>query len=194
MDFLKRSIHFAAVTFWTVYGGMYICLSLWNRSGLLQVIMGVNTLLFGYFLLVRRKGEPSPYPWVVQGMILSSIFLGNFYEFDRPVPLVGTVIGILGSLVSLWALVSLGKSFGITPANRGLVTRGPYRFVRHPMYFGYLLVDIPMLIWNASPWNWMIFCVKLIGFVIRILLEERVVSDYSAYKQKIRWRLIPLIW
>jgi protein-S-isoprenylcysteine O-methyltransferase Ste14 len=194
MNFLKRSIHFATVTFWIVYGGIYIFLSLWNHSGLLQVIMSVNTLLFGYFLLVRRTGEPSPYPWVVQGIILGSIFLGNFYKFDQPVPLIGVGIGIFGSLVSLWALVSLGKSFGITPADRGLVMRGPYRFIRHPMYSGYLLIDIPMLIWNASPWNWMIFCIKLISFVIRILLEERVVSDYSMYKQKIRWRLIPLIW
>ena len=35
--------------------------------------------------------------------------------------------------------MALGRSFGVAPANRGIVVRGPYSFVRHPIYTGYLI-------------------------------------------------------
>lgn len=194
MQILKRWIHLLVVAFWLIYGAYFIVVSIQTRLGMLQVIIGINTTLFGYFLLVRREGVPSPYPWYVQGGILFSIFLGNFYKIDHATPPTGTVIGVAGSLLSLWALFSLGKSFGIAPADRGLVKRGPYRFIRHPMYSGYLLIDLSVLIWNASTWNWGILIIKVVSFAIRILLEERVVTGYIEYSQQVRWRLIPFIW
>lgn len=194
MQILRRLFHWLIVAFWLIYGVYFIVVSIQTRLGALQVIIGINTTLFGYFLLVRREAGPSPYPWYVQGLILFSIFLGNFYKIDHGMPPAGNAIGIAGSLLSLWSLFSLGKSFGIVPADRGLVMRGPYRFVRHPMYSGYLLIDLPMLIWNASIWNWGILIIKVLSFVVRISLEERVVSDYAEYSHKVRWRLIPFIW
>jgi protein-S-isoprenylcysteine O-methyltransferase Ste14 len=194
MQILKRWTHWLVVAFWLIYGVYFIVVSVKTQLGILQVIIGINTTLFGYFLLVRREGGPSPYPWYVQGIILFSIFLGNFYKIDHATPSTGTAIGIAGSLLSLWALFSLGKSFGIAPADRGLVMRGPYRLIRHPMYFGYLLIDLPVLIWNASIWNWGILILKVVSFAIRIVLEERVVSGYEEYSRNVRWRLIPFIW
>jgi protein-S-isoprenylcysteine O-methyltransferase Ste14 len=44
----------------------------------------------------------------------------------------------------------LGRSFGLLPAQRGLVVVGPYRFVRHPIYFGYLIGHIGFLLVNFS--------------------------------------------
>jgi len=71
---------------------------------------------------------------------------------------------------------------------------GPYKLLRHPIYFGYLLIDLPVLLWNATPWNVAVLFVKAATFVIRIILEERVISGYSEYQQQVRWRLIPFIW
>jgi protein-S-isoprenylcysteine O-methyltransferase Ste14 len=194
MKILKKIVHYAVVAFWLVYGAAALWNAIQAHASLLQFILAVNILLFGYFLLVRREERSNPFAWYVQVPILFSIFLGYFYKFQNPTPVTGIVISFIGSLLSMWALISLGKSFGIAPADRGLVMRGPYRFLRHPMYSGYLLIDLPLLIWNVSPWNLMIFSIKIVSFVIRILLEERVVSDYSSYIQKVRWRLIPFVW
>ena len=49
-------------------------------------------------------------------------------------PAAGLVLVTLGAVLSLVSLLSIGRLFGIRPALRGLVMRGPYRLVRHPMY------------------------------------------------------------
>ena len=49
------------------------------------------------------------------------------------------VVQLSGLLVAFLSLATLGRSFGIVAANRGVKTRGPYRFVRHPTYMGYLI-------------------------------------------------------
>ena len=54
-----------------------------------------------------------------------------------------------GVALTLWALLALGRAFGIAPADRGLVRRGPYRFVRHPMYAGEWLGGLGVLL--AAP-------------------------------------------
>ena len=51
------------------------------------------------------------------------------------------------------AKVTLGRSFGLLPAARGLVTSGPYRVVRHPIYLGYLITHLAFVAANPTMWN-----------------------------------------
>jgi protein-S-isoprenylcysteine O-methyltransferase Ste14 len=62
------------------------------------------------------------------------------------------------------------------------------------MYTGYLITNVTAPIWNSSFWNWGLYLFIAATFVIRIILEERVVSDYDGYRQKVRWRMIPFVW
>jgi protein-S-isoprenylcysteine O-methyltransferase Ste14 len=101
---------------------------------------------------------------------------------------------IIGIAWQLFAKLSLGRSFGLLPANRGVVSTGAYRFVRHPIYAGYLLSEIGFLLTNFSTRNLVTITTWMLLQVGRILLEERVLSedeDYRAYKTKVRYRLIP---
>ncbi len=96
--------------------------------------------------------------------------------------------------MQLFAKLSLGRSFGLLPANRGVVSTGAYRFVRHPIYAGYLLSEIGFLLANFSTRNLITIGVWMVLQIGRILLEERLLSDdadYRAYRAQVRYRLIP---
>ncbi|NTZ07325.1 methyltransferase family protein [Burkholderia metallica] len=101
---------------------------------------------------------------------------------------------ICGIAWQLFAKLSLGRSFGLLPANRGVVSTGAYRFMRHPIYAGYLLSEIGFLLSNFSTRNALTIGVWMLLQIGRIRMEERVLSedaDYRAYKTKVRYRLIP---
>ncbi|MBC2665123.1 isoprenylcysteine carboxylmethyltransferase family protein [Novosphingobium flavum] len=106
----------------------------------------------------------------------------------------GLALAILGNLVQAWAKLVLRRSFGVAPANRGIKISGPYRFVRHPMYAGYALVHLGVMILMFMPINAVIYAIGWWAQILRILAEERLLSQdpaYAEYMTKVRWRLIP---
>lgn len=103
---------------------------------------------------------------------------------------VGLVIVVLGKL-------SLGRSFGLTPANRGIVCRGLYRVVRHPIYLGYLITHLGFLLANPVGWNLATLVIADVALMFRAICEERTLAQdeqYRAYMQRVRWRIVPGIF
>ncbi len=110
---------------------------------------------------------------------------------------VGFVIQSGGNLLQIAGKLWLGRSFGLLPANRGVVTSGPYRLVRHPIYFGYLLNHIGFVLVSFSWWNLAVYLVIYALQVGRILEEERLLRGdgrYRAYTEQVRYRLVPGIF
>jgi protein-S-isoprenylcysteine O-methyltransferase Ste14 len=102
-----------------------------------------------------------------------------------------------GSLLATAAILSLGRSFGMEPAHRGLQTRGLYRLVRHPIYAAYLLIVGGFLTAHLSWWNGVVALIWLRVQVARIQREETLLrSDghYQDYVRQVRWRLLPGMW
>ena len=90
--------------------------------------------------------------------------------------------------------LALGRSFGIAPANRGVVMRGPYVLVRHPIYAGYLMTHAAFLVAHPAPWNVAVILVADGALVVRALIEERVLSadaEYQSYCRRVGWHLVP---
>jgi protein-S-isoprenylcysteine O-methyltransferase Ste14 len=109
-------------------------------------------------------------------------------------PAVGATLLLMGMLVQLHAKLTLGRSFGCVPAHRGLQLEGPYRFIRHPMYAGYLLGHLGFLLLNPALWNVAVYALSYCLQVPRLLAEERLLSRdprYRAYRVSVRYRLIP---
>ncbi len=106
----------------------------------------------------------------------------------------GLGLMIFGNLFQIWAKLTLRRSFGVAPANRGVKISGPYRFVRHPMYAGYLVIHLSVMILMFMPINLVIYIIGWWAQILRLKAEERVLSEdpkYRAYLEQVRWRLIP---
>lgn len=116
---------------------------------------------------------------------------------DPAWPVGGLVLVTLAAFLSLASLLTLGRSFGVWPALRGLVKKGPYRLVRHPIYLSYLIADIG---YNLQEWNYGTALMVMAGWfslLYRINAEERILSrdgGWLAYATRVRYRLIPGIW
>jgi protein-S-isoprenylcysteine O-methyltransferase Ste14 len=80
------------------------------------------------------------------------------------------------------------------PANRGVVSSGLYRLVRHPIYMGYLITHAGFVLANPTIWNVMTLVAADLGLLLRAVCEERTLSRdeaYRAYQQRVRWRVVP---
>jgi protein-S-isoprenylcysteine O-methyltransferase Ste14 len=108
-----------------------------------------------------------------------------------------TLLMIAGLGIQLAAKLTLRRSFGAVAANRGVKVGGPYRFIRHPMYAGYILLHIGFLLSNPTWWNAAVYLICQTCQVGRILAEERLLGDdakYRTFAAQVRYRLIPGIF
>lgn len=100
----------------------------------------------------------------------------------------------IGSVIAMAAKLSLNRRFGVAPANRGVQRAWAYSIVRHPMYAGYIVVQLGFLLLNPSLWNVVVYVVAWGIQVARILREERWLSadpEYRVYVENVRFRLVP---
>jgi hypothetical protein len=107
------------------------------------------------------------------------------------------IVSATGLLLVIAGKIALGRSFGIAPANRGVVVRGPYAFMRHPIYTGYVITHVAFLASNMSLWNAGLLLVADSALVIRSLCEERVLKKDAAYRQycrRVAWHLVPGVY
>ena len=109
----------------------------------------------------------------------------------------GFVVQAIGLAICIAAFLSLGRSFGFAAADRGIVRRGPYRFVRHPIYASYFLLQCGYVLQSASVRNVLVLMFVTSCNVGRALAEERLLvssSEYVQYRARVHRRLIPGLW
>ena len=82
--------------------------------------------------------------------------------------------------------------------NQKVIDTGLYGVVRHPMYLATLLMFLPLPLILGSFWGLLPFALYPVIIVIRILNEEKVLSEglagYDAYRGRVKYRLIPFVW
>jgi len=101
---------------------------------------------------------------------------------------------ITGVVFQVVCKLTLRRSFGLTPANRGLIVAGPYRLVRHPIYASYLINQAGFLLLNPTAWNAGILAASLVVQIFRIAAEERLLAHderHAAFRKAVPYRLLP---
>ena len=102
-----------------------------------------------------------------------------------------------GMVWAIYSLTYLGKRFSIVPEARGLVTSGPYRFVRHPIYVGEIVAGAGLILPTLFTLHILLFALFLGAQLARTYFEERILRSaypqYEAYAAHTR-RLIPFVF
>ena len=178
-----------------------VCVSFWidyQQTGKLTSLVWIASegLVVVLFIIRRPSDKVSakPLDWLVAvGGTL--IFLMARPADQAVVPqAIALSLQMAGLAMQVAGKVALGRSFGAVAANRGVVTAGPYRLVRHPIYLGYLLTHAGFLLANVSLRNSLVYAVGYTFQIARILAEERLLTKDAAYCEycgRVRRRLIP---
>ncbi len=156
----------------------------WARALVIIVLL----ILWHYgsiSLLSLRAVQFSPLNWLSgKNTILNSI---------------GATLTALGIALAIWARIHLGRNWSSHPAlkeGHELVTSGPYKLIRHPIYTGVIVAAFGSTFVSISAI--VIFFATLIIFTARIGKEESLMmnqfpNQYLEYK-KHTWALIPYVW
>lgn len=154
------------------------------------------------FFLIRRPARvtsSSLLAWIATGVVSFGMLAARPGDANAVAGLesVWAAIQLVGWGLAVMCLSTLGRSFGLVAANRGVVTRGPYRFVRHPIYSCYLLTQAGYVLENPTARNAAVIFGTVVFQIVRIHTEEQVLEqdpEYVAYRSRVRRRLIPRVY
>lgn len=92
----------------------------------------------------------------------------------------------LFTFLTIWGMFTLRRAFSVTVEARTLVTGGPYRLVRHPIYTGEVLTGGMVVILRFTPANAALFAVFIALQLVRSRLEEqKLIRVFPAYRDSV---------
>jgi protein-S-isoprenylcysteine O-methyltransferase Ste14 len=165
------------------------------------LLLAISETLPVILIIIRRPGEMvmKPYPWILALVGTAAPLLvrpatgGMMLISDGYAGL----LMMCGVALNLAAKLSLWRSFGLAPANRGIRVGGPYRLIRHPMYLGYFLTQVGFLLTNLSIGNIVKYLITWTVQLLRIREEESFLLKDESYRElakRVRFRLVPGIY
>jgi protein-S-isoprenylcysteine O-methyltransferase Ste14 len=138
-------------------------------------------------------------------IVLAPLDVFRLHVLARPAP-IASALGLL-VVVAGWSLITVALRANAFAApvvkhmeERGhiVVDRSAYSVVRHPMYAGAVLFLVGTALWLESSAAAVFSVAALFVLAARILVEERFLVEklpgYEAYRRRVRYRLIPLVW
>jgi protein-S-isoprenylcysteine O-methyltransferase Ste14 len=190
---------------------------LWFDAMMLSIL--IYTYLYDPALLAERSkmpGSDNQKRWdtVLMTLILFTALLwlvimpldARRFEWSPDFPLGLKVLGGMALLPALFFMFRATTENTFLSARvriqaerkQQVISTGVYGFVRHPLYLGCLLMMIGAPLLVGSVWGLVITGVGLVLLIVRIVGEEKMLSDelegYQEYKTKVRYHLVPFVW
>ena len=124
-------------------------------------------------------------------------------------PATGPILALLGAVFYLVGLAPMTWAMAVNPhlertvriqTDRGhrVISVGPYRIVRHPMYAGLIVSTLSAPLIFGSPWTWLPSGLLAVLMIWRTALEDRTLraelAGYEDYARRTRYRLVPGLW
>lgn len=152
-----------------------------------------------FILFIIRKPSLDECNTVIHWVVaLVSVWLPLFMQLlPQHSPLLSWIAlptQVVGLMITLVAISTLGRGFGIIAARRDIKIIGIYQLIRHPLYAGEILILVALAVENPSWFNTIIFIIVMICLWVRMNDEETILSKderYADYLQRVRYRLIP---
>ncbi len=151
-----------------------------------------------------RANLASSIPWTIVGLHLGAALHvaigGCAFALAAPVatwPATLEGLFVMGSVLTLSSFLALGRRFGILPGVRSVVTRGPYRSIRHPAYLRELFMVLATTLSRPGLCGFLVFCcaVLLVGLLSmprrRFFWSPRAIG---ATRKRRLFRLVPGLW
>jgi len=181
-----RAVELVFAVTWAAFWLYWLVAAFWMKKGRVQWsrALRIRVLIVLVVVLLNRSG----------------VFRGQHANTDPWRSGIGVALLVVGLGIAVWARLHIGRNWG-TPMTRKddpeLVTSGPYRFVRHPIYSGVLLAGVGTAV--ALAWLWLII-VGLVGgyFIYSATVEERYMTErfpaaYPAYVRSSKM-LVPFVF
>jgi len=165
----------------------------------LLLFMTSEVVTLVIMILAHKASHRDSSPFHGAVAVAASFMVPLFIQAtDGAAVLPGTVTATataVGIVWVIWAKLSLGRSFGILAAARTLRTSGPYRWVRHPIYVGYLITHVAFLAANCTLWNVCVLGLLYQMQIVRAMREEKVLAavmpGYAEYMERVPRRFVP---
>lgn len=197
------SLHFwEAWLYWTLFGALSLAVMLYFLKYDPQLV--ARRLEVGPGAETRKSQKILQ---AVASLLLCAMYVIPGFDHRRhwsavPLPLVLSadamvITAFLGFFLTLRANSYACGTVRVEEGQR-VISSGPYRFVRHPLYAASLLLFLATPVALGSPWALLAAVPLCLVIVLRLQDEERVLSTqlagYDEYRRKVRHRLIPLVW
>jgi protein-S-isoprenylcysteine O-methyltransferase Ste14 len=165
-----------------------------------RAVLGLQLLVIIIVMVLRTppvRVTPNPWYWLLAfGTTYATLAFSAYAQPGVTLisPSVGNSVAIVSTIIIVYSLLSLGRNIGFIPAQRRVVTRGAYRFVRHPIYTGTFVSLLAFVLRTFSALNVTLAAALVALLMLRGVVEERFLREdagYAAYLQEVRWRWVP---
>lgn len=200
-----KTIDYAFALLFALMGLAPLLAALRHGHGLvdLQALASIPlAALASYSFVIRSKAKVPAYTDEILVPVLSYLSPLLVLNVTMAIPPTSSspylgLVAIPGLALSMASLLVLRRSFAVLPSVRDIVTRGPYRYIRHPLYLGEAIYVLGMMLLAYNLASWLLFIFFLVLMAMRVRVEERKLmtqEEYRAYSRSVRYRMVPLLY
>jgi protein-S-isoprenylcysteine O-methyltransferase Ste14 len=183
------------------------CLALYGAGAVVALLALLRRRLKPSATLYRARGWRGyiptlllPVEWLLPPALIF-LGVGEIQAGWLPLRFVAFAVGLCGAALLVWAAVVLGRFFVHDAAvlqDHALITSGPYRFIRHPIYTGYLALLLGTGVAMLNVWLLLLWPLSFLGILVQAGSEERLLGtrfgeDYERYVGR-TGQLVPRFW